>query len=184
MVARSSLRASPSGAVATGGLSWLRVAMSIKLGKITPSMILRRLGTFSHKNKLYFAFRKLGRVIRTLFLLDYISDIELRQSIHATTNKSEEFNNFVRWLFCDGVSPKNLRHEQRKVIKYSQLVANRVIAQRPVAVAQAEGTPGPGVSRGRAGFEGVVAVPDQSQQPIRRLHAGSFAHCGTDRLQD
>lgn len=107
----------------------LRVAVLIKLGKITPSMILQRLGTFSHKNKLYFAFRELGRVIRTLFLLDYISDIELRQSIHAATNKSEEFNNFVKWLFFggEGVIAENLRHEQRKVIKYSQLVANMVI---------------------------------------------------------
>lgn len=92
-------------------------------------MILRRLGTFSSKNKLYFAFRELGRVIRTLFLLDYISDIELRKSIHAATNKSEEFNNFVKWLFFggEGVIAENLRHEQRKVIKYSQLVANMVI---------------------------------------------------------
>ncbi|MCU7934085.1 MAG: transposase [Candidatus Thiodiazotropha sp. (ex Dulcina madagascariensis)] len=38
----------------------LRVAVSIKLGKISPSMILRRLGTYSRKNKLYFAFRELG----------------------------------------------------------------------------------------------------------------------------
>ncbi|ALT77166.1 Tn3 family transposase [Paucibacter sp. KCTC 42545] len=107
----------------------LRVAVSIKLGKITPSMILRRLGTFSRKNKLYFAFRELGRVIRTLFLLNYINDVELRRSIHAATNKSEEFNNFVKWLFFggEGIIAENLRHEQRKVIKYSQLVANMVI---------------------------------------------------------
>lgn len=107
----------------------LRVAVSIKLGKITPSMILRRLGTFSRKNKLYFAFRELGRVIRTMFLLNYINDLELRRSIHAATNKSEEFNNFVKWLFFggEGIIAENLRHEQRKVIKYSQLVANMVI---------------------------------------------------------
>ncbi|MBN8503167.1 MAG: Tn3 family transposase [Burkholderiales bacterium] len=106
-----------------------RVAVSIKLGKITPSMILRRLGTFSRKNKLYFAFRELGRVIRTMFLLNYINDAELRRSIHAATNKSEEFNNFVKWLFFggEGTIAENLRHEQRKVIKYSQLVANMVI---------------------------------------------------------
>ena len=35
----------------------LRIALSIKAGKITPSTILRRLGTASRKNKLYFAFR-------------------------------------------------------------------------------------------------------------------------------
>lgn len=47
----------------------LRVAISIKLGKITASTILRRLGTYSRKNKLYWAFRELGKVVRTLFLL-------------------------------------------------------------------------------------------------------------------
>ena len=40
--------------------------------------ISRRLATYSRKNKLYFAFRELGRVVQTSFLLlDYISDIEL-----------------------------------------------------------------------------------------------------------
>jgi TnpA family transposase len=39
---------------------------------------LRKLGTASRKNKLYFAFRELGRVVRTMFLLEYISDDALR----------------------------------------------------------------------------------------------------------
>ena len=92
-------------------------------------MILRRLGTYSRKNKLYFAFRELGLAIRTMFLLNYINDQDLRRTIHAATNKSEEFNNFVKWLFFggDGVIAENLRSEQRKVIKYSQLAANMVI---------------------------------------------------------
>lgn len=107
----------------------LRVAISIKAGKITPSMILRRLGTYSRKNKLYFAFRELGRVVRTMFLLNYINDIELRRNIHAATNKSEEFHNFAKWLFFggEGIIAENVRHEQRKVIKYNHLVANLVI---------------------------------------------------------
>ena len=107
----------------------LRVALSIKAGKITPSALLRRLGTASRKNKLYFAFRELGRVVRTQFLLDYIGDVELRRTIHAATCKSEEFNQFTKWLFFggEGVMAENVRHEQRKVIKYNQLVANLVI---------------------------------------------------------
>ena len=107
----------------------LRVALSIKAGKITPSALLRRLGTASRKNKLYFAFRELGRVVRTQFLLDYIGDVELRRTIHAATCKSEEFNQFTKWLFFggEGVIAENVRHEQRKVIKYNQLVANLVI---------------------------------------------------------
>lgn len=107
----------------------LRVAISIKVGKIAPSTILRRLGTASRKNKLYYAFRELGRVIRTIFLLKYIHDVELRKTINAATNKSEAFNDFVQWLFFggDGIIAENIRHEQRKVIKYNHLVANMVI---------------------------------------------------------
>lgn len=56
----------------------MRVAVSIKAGKMTPSTILRRLGSESTKNKLYFVFREPGRVIRTLFLLKYLNDPALR----------------------------------------------------------------------------------------------------------
>nr|WP_265096939.1 transposase [Burkholderia cenocepacia] len=107
----------------------MRVAVSIKAGKMAPSTILRRLGSESTKNKLYFAFRELGRVIRTLFLLKYLNDPELRRTIHAATNKSEQFNDFAQWLMFggEGVIAENVRHEQRKVIKYNHLVANMAI---------------------------------------------------------
>jgi TnpA family transposase len=59
------------------------------------------LATYSRKNKLYFAFRELGRVVRTTFPLDYISNIELRRTIRAATNKREAFNLFVQWA-ADG----------------------------------------------------------------------------------
>ena len=117
----------------------LRVAVSIKKGQITASTILRRLGTYSRKNKLYFAFRELGKVVRTLFLLRYIDEIELRKTIHSATNKSEEFNNFTKWLFFggQGIIAENIRHEQRKVVKYNQLVANMVILHNVEQMTQA-----------------------------------------------
>ncbi|MFL6415580.1 MAG: Tn3 family transposase [Bryobacteraceae bacterium] len=82
----------------------LRVAVSIKSGVIRPSDILRRLGSYSRKNKLYFALRELGRVVRTMFLLRYISEVELRQTIQAATNKSERFNEFVQWISLVGTT--------------------------------------------------------------------------------
>lgn len=107
----------------------LRVAISIKVGKITASTILRRLGTYSRKNKLYWAFRELGKAVRTLFLLRYIDDVEVRKTIHAASNKSEEFNGFVKWAFFggEGIIAENVQHEQRKIVRYNQLVANLVI---------------------------------------------------------
>ncbi|HEY1589572.1 MAG TPA: transposase, partial [Rhodanobacter sp.] len=107
----------------------LRVVVSIKTGKISASTILRRLGNYSRKNKLYFAFKELGRVIRTLFLLRYIDDVDVRRTIHAATNKSEEFNNFTKWAFFggQGIIAENVLHEQQKIVGYNHLVANLVI---------------------------------------------------------
>ena len=56
----------------------LRVILSIKAGKFTASTILRKLGTYSRKNRLYQAFSELGRAIRTGFLMEYLSSQELR----------------------------------------------------------------------------------------------------------
>ena len=59
----------------------MQVALSIHAGKVIPSMLLRRLGVKSKKNKLYKAFRALGRVIRTISLLKYISDPDMQLSL-------------------------------------------------------------------------------------------------------
>lgn len=107
----------------------LRIVLSIKAGRVSASTILRRLGTYSRKNKLYSAFAELGRVTRTIFLLKYISDPELRSTITAATNKSEQLNDFIKWIRfgADGVIQENDRDEQRKLIKYNHLVANCLI---------------------------------------------------------
>jgi TnpA family transposase len=99
----------------------MRVAVSIRTGNILPSDILRRLNSSSRKNKLYFGLRELGRVVRTIFLLRYLSDAELRRTIQAATNKSERFNQFVQWVSFggDSVIAENTRDEQRKFIKYN-----------------------------------------------------------------
>ncbi|SMP18112.1 Transposase and inactivated derivatives, TnpA family [Laceyella tengchongensis] len=112
----------------------LQVVLSIKAGKISSATLLRKLGNDSRKNRLYKAFRELGRVVRTVFLLEYISNLEFRQQITATTNKAEAYNGFSKWLFFGGESiiADNDPEEQEKVIKYNDLVANAVILQNVV----------------------------------------------------
>ena len=110
----------------------LRVALSIKAGRITPSTLLRKLGTYSKKNRLYGAFRELGRALRTEFLLKYLHSAELRSLIQAATNKSEAYNGFTQWVAFggEGTIATNDREEQRKMIKYNHLVANCVTYRR------------------------------------------------------
>jgi TnpA family transposase len=87
------------------------------------------LGNYSRKNRLYQAFRELGRIVRTVFLLEYLSDQPLRQQITETTNKVEAYNGFAKWLFFggEGIIAENDPEEQEKMIKYNDLVANAVI---------------------------------------------------------
>lgn len=107
----------------------LRVALSIKAGKFSASTILRKLGTYSRHNRLYQSFSELRRVIRTGFLLEYLSNEKLRIIIQAAMNKSESFNGFTKRVSFGGAGliSSNNRDEQRKMIKYNHLVSNCLI---------------------------------------------------------
>ncbi|WP_162177856.1 Tn3 family transposase [Bacillus gaemokensis] len=69
------------------------------------------------------------RPIRTMFLLQFMSNEELRRTIQSATNKSEAFNGFTKWLFFggEGIISENDREKQKKIIKYNHLVANCLI---------------------------------------------------------
>ena len=53
--------------IATHWRDMLQVVLSIQAGSVMPSMLLRKLGSFNRRNRLYHAFLELGRVERTLF---------------------------------------------------------------------------------------------------------------------
>jgi TnpA family transposase len=111
----------------------MQVVLSIQAGKVLLSMLLRKLGSRSRKNRLYLAFHELGRVVRTLFLLRFVSEADLRQSIRAETTKIESYNDFLDWIGFGGpVLKSGDPVEQLKQVKYMDLVANAVILQNVV----------------------------------------------------
>ena len=77
--------------------------------------------------------------MRTIFLLEYLSDVELRRLIQGATNKSERFNQFVQWVAFGGgaLASEGVRDEQRKFIKYNHLVANLLIYHNVVTMTKA-----------------------------------------------
>src|SRR5205807_6882767 len=76
----------------------MRTVLSIRAGRVSSASLLRRLGTHSHKNRLYQAFVELGRAVRTIVLLRYLSEPELREGITTVTNRVEAFHGFSGWL--------------------------------------------------------------------------------------
>ncbi|GAA3532850.1 Tn3 family transposase [Nonomuraea rosea] len=106
----------------------LRTAISIRQNRISSVTLLRRLGNHSRKNRLYRAFRELGRAVRTITLLRYLSDPDLREQITQVTNRNEAFHGFADWLMFGG---KLIGHNDpdyhEKIIKFNELLANCVI---------------------------------------------------------
>ena len=105
-----------------------QAALSIQAGRVMPSMLLRKLGTYARKNLLYRAFRELGRIQRTMFLLRLISAPGIRRAIRAEITKIEAYNDFFDWITFEGPVVKSGDPvEQEKQLKYASLVANGVM---------------------------------------------------------
>ncbi|MBZ6476415.1 Tn3 family transposase [Streptomyces griseocarneus] len=113
----------------------MRVVLSIREGRLSSSALLRRLGNESRRNRIYQAYRELGRVIRTIVLLRFLSEPELRESIQSMTNKVEAFHKFSNWLmFASDVIQDNDPVHQEKIIKFNELLANCLIFHTAVDI--------------------------------------------------
>jgi TnpA family transposase len=72
---------------------------SLKTGHVTASVALKRLVGFSAKNRFYRANRDLGRIFKTEFILQYLSEPELRRRIRRGLLKVEQLHALARDAF-------------------------------------------------------------------------------------
>jgi TnpA family transposase len=68
----------------------VRLVASLKAGTVQPSAMLRKLAAYERQNQLDLALQEIGRVERTLFMLDWLESPALRQRCQAGLNKSEQ----------------------------------------------------------------------------------------------
>jgi TnpA family transposase len=61
--------------------------------------MLMKLAAYRRQNQLDLALQELGRVERTLFILDWLESPELRRRCHAGLNKSEQ-RHFLAQVIC------------------------------------------------------------------------------------
>ena len=94
----------------------LRLAMSIKTGTVTASVILRKRAAYPRQNSLALALRELGKLERTFFTLQWLQDPELRRRSHVGLNKGAQQNALRRAVFFNRLgeirdrSYENQRH--------------------------------------------------------------------------
>jgi len=69
-----------------------RLALSIKQGTVSASLLLKKLSNFPRKNNLSLALSELGKIERCIFTLNWITDPILRKRVNSGLNKGESKN--------------------------------------------------------------------------------------------
>jgi TnpA family transposase len=76
-----------------------RLTASLRAGTVAPSAILRTLQRGPNPSSLARALAELGRVIKTLHILEYCHDPAYRRTIHQMLSRGERRNSLARDVF-------------------------------------------------------------------------------------
>lgn len=104
----------------------LRLVASLKTGHVAPSAMLKKLSAYERQNRLDLALQECGRIVRTLFMIDWLETPELRRRCHAGLNKSEQ-RHFLAGQVCT-YRQGRLADRSREALEYRASGLNLVIA--------------------------------------------------------
>jgi TnpA family transposase len=79
--------------------SLVRVAASLKNRVVSANIIARRLASSAASNRLAKALLHLGQLVRTIYLLRYLNDSEMRQQVRTQLNRGEARQDLAQRLF-------------------------------------------------------------------------------------
>ena len=77
----------------------LRVALSLKQRTVPAHIVVQRLISSFPSDRLSKAFTNLGRIIKTQYILRYLTQPELRRTVQRQLNKGEYRHKLPRWVF-------------------------------------------------------------------------------------
>jgi len=73
-----------------------RIMASLAQKDVTQATIVRKLSSYVRQNKTMKALWELENICRTLYILDFIDDVELRQSVQKALNRGEAYHRLRR----------------------------------------------------------------------------------------
>lgn len=86
-------------AIERGWDELLRLAASIRSGRLSASLALQRFGAAAQGDPLHRAAEHLGRLLRTVFLCDYVAMEEFRREMHTLLNRGESVHHLQRAIY-------------------------------------------------------------------------------------
>jgi TnpA family transposase len=106
-----------------------RIMASLAQKDVTQATIVRKLSAYSRQNQTKKALWQLDNICRTLYILNFIDDVALRQSVQKALNRGEAYHRFRRAIAYVNAGKLHVRTDAEQQIwnECSRLIANGVI---------------------------------------------------------
>lgn len=116
-------------AIRTGWDELLRIVASIRLGRISAELALRYLSSAAKGDPAYEAAENLGRLLRSVFLCDFVTIDDFRREIHTLLSRGESVHLLQRAIYDGKVATDRgrRRDEMRTISGAHALLTNIVI---------------------------------------------------------
>lgn len=148
---------------------------SIRIGKIGADVALRLLGSAAQGDSAYRAADHLGRLLRSIFLCDYVAIPDFRREIHMLLSRGESVHQLQRAVYTGKVAPeRGRRRDEMKAISGAHaLLTNIVLAWNTSRMNDV-------VEKMR---EDGIAIDDAWLRRIGPVHFGHINFRGTFRFR-
>lgn len=106
----------------------LRFVATIKLKETPASQLFRRLNSYSKSHPLWDALKEFGKIVKSIFILHYLDDLNLRQAVEKQMNRIESAQKFSNAVAFGSQEFRQAdREEQNIVAACRRLIKNAII---------------------------------------------------------
>jgi TnpA family transposase len=106
-----------------------RIMASLAQKDVTQATVVRKLSSYTRQNQTKKALWELDNILRTLYILDFIDDPTLRQSVQKALNRGESYHRMRRAISYVNSGKFRVKTEAEQQIwnECSRLIANAII---------------------------------------------------------
>ena len=159
-----------------------RIMVSLAQKDVTQATIVRKLSSYARQNQTKKALWELENICRTLYILDFIDDVELRQSVQKALNRGEAYHRLRRAVaYVNGGKFRvQTEAEQQVWNECSRLITNAIIYYNTALLSRVY--PQKQVAQDKAAMDAIQGMSPVAWQHINLI--GQFEFSAADSKVD